>query len=152
MLETQKLLRGGLEMSVLLAKGLWSTRRQPEAHSGMQRQFRQEDSHEHGVHGEKEPAAELGVKSVEAAVSKRWLRDSHFRGEAPRLGDGTEQKEGRAGSFFSGTPQLANRSIINLKKVGKYPLLCVPGFSGWVPGKLDRPPPRIGWEFWDCSH
>lgn len=77
-------------MSILLTKGLWSTRKQQEAHPRMQRSFRQEDRHEHRVHGEKEPAAVLSVKSVETAKSKCWLRDSHFRGEALRLGDGTE--------------------------------------------------------------
>lgn len=81
-------------MSVRLVKCLWSMRKQQEAHPRMQRSFRQEDTHERGVHREKELAAVLSVEPLEAAQSKRWLRDSHFRGEAPRLGDGAEQKDG----------------------------------------------------------
>lgn len=60
-------------MSVRLVKCLRSMRKQQEAHPRMQRSFRQKDTHEHGVHREKEPAAVLSVEPLEAAQSNPGL-------------------------------------------------------------------------------
>lgn len=67
-----------------------------EAHPRRRRGFTQEDRPEHRKYTvQKELAAGLSGRLVDTAKSKCWLRDSHFRGEAQRLGVAPHRRPSR---------------------------------------------------------